>query len=81
MCRLHLDAHDHLTAKIAALDQLVAGAAAPFGAVIARLVTIAGIGQRTAEVIVAETGRPSPGSAIRSPSPTRRWRLPPAPAA
>ena len=31
-------------------------AAAPFAAVIARLMTIPGIGQRTAEVIVAETG-------------------------
>ena len=56
MCRLHLDAYDHLTAQIATLDQLVAAAAGPFGAVIARLVTIPGIGQRVAEVIVAETG-------------------------
>ena len=56
MCRLHLDAYDHLTATIAELDALVAEAAAPFAAVIARLITIPGIGQRTAEVIVAETG-------------------------
>src|SRR5215471_14624256 len=56
MCRLHLDAHDHLTAKIAELDALIAEAAAPFAAVIARLMTIPGIGQRTAGVIVAETG-------------------------
>jgi transposase len=56
MCRLHLDAYDHLTAKVAGLDVLVAGAAGPFQAIIARLVTIPGIGQRTAEVIVAETG-------------------------
>jgi transposase len=56
MCRLHLDAYDYLTAKIAELDDLVAEAAAPFAAVIARLITIPGIGQRTAEVIVAETG-------------------------
>jgi transposase len=56
MCRLHLDAYDYLTAKIAGLDALVAEAAAPFAAVIARLITIPGIGQRTAEVIVAETG-------------------------
>jgi len=56
MCRLHLDAHDHLTGTIAELDALVAEAAAPFAALIARLVTIPGIGQRTAEVIVAETG-------------------------
>jgi transposase len=56
MCRLHLDAWDHLTAKIAELDLLVAAAAAPFERLIARLITIPGIGQRTAEVIVAETG-------------------------
>ncbi|WP_300605759.1 IS110 family transposase [Trebonia sp.] len=56
MCRLHLDAYDHLTRTIAGLDALVAEAAAPFAALIARLVTIPGIGQRTAEVIVAETG-------------------------
>jgi transposase len=56
MCRLHLDAHDHLTGQIAGLDQLVAEAAAPFAALIARLVTIPGIGPRTAQVIVAETG-------------------------
>src|SRR5215831_9463836 len=56
MCRLHLGAWDHLTAQIAVLDELVAAAAAPFERVIARLVTIPGIGQRTAEVIVAETG-------------------------
>ncbi len=55
-CRLYLDAYDHLTGKIAELDALVAEAAAPFAALIARLVTIPGIGQRTAEVIVAETG-------------------------
>ena len=56
MCRLHLDAYDHLTGQIAELDTLVAEAAAPFAALIARLVTIPGIGQRTAEVIIAETG-------------------------
>lgn len=56
MCRLHLDAYDHLTGQIAELDVLVAEAAAPFGRLIARLVTIPGIGQRTAEVIIAETG-------------------------
>jgi transposase len=32
MCRLHLDAYDHLTAQIAAVDELVAEAAAPFAA-------------------------------------------------
>ena len=43
-------------AQIATLDQLVARAAEPFAAVIARLVTIPGIGPRLAQVIVAETG-------------------------
>ena len=56
MCRLHLDAFDHLGTRIAQLDRLVTEAAAPFAALIARLVTIPGIGQRTAQVIVAETG-------------------------
>jgi hypothetical protein len=40
MCQLHLDAYDHLIAQIAELDALVAEAAAPFQAIIARLVTI-----------------------------------------
>ncbi|WP_344830640.1 transposase [Nonomuraea dietziae] len=56
MCRLHLDAYDHTTGKIAELDGLVAEAAAAFEPVITRLMTISGIGRRTAEVIVAETG-------------------------
>jgi transposase len=56
MCRLHLDAYDHLAAKIAELDALVDQAAAPFQQLIARLVTIPGVGPRTAQVIVAETG-------------------------
>jgi len=67
MCRLHLDACDHLTVKIAELDVLGAAAAAPFQPVIARLVTIPGIGQRVAEVIVAETG----GDMARFASPAR----------
>jgi len=67
MCRLHLDAYDNLTAKIAELDALVAEAAAPFAALIARLQTIPGIGQRTAEVIVAETG----GDMSRFPAPAQ----------
>jgi len=71
MCRLHLDAHDHLTAQIAALDLLVAEAAEPFARVIARLVTIPGIGQRTAEVIVAETGADM--SRFASPARLAAW--------
>ena len=67
MCRLHLDARDHLTAQIAELDQLVAEASAQFRRVIARLVTIPGIGPRTAQVIVAETG----GDMARFATPAR----------
>jgi hypothetical protein len=44
MCRLHLDARDHLTAKIAERDQLVAHATVPFERLIAALMTIPGIG-------------------------------------
>jgi transposase len=67
MCRLHLDAYDQLTVQVAAVDQLVDEAAAPLAAVIARLVTIPGIGPRTAQVIVAETG----GDMTRFASPAR----------
>jgi transposase len=67
MCRLHPGARDHLTAQIAGLDLLVAEAAAPFAALITRLCTIPGIGQRTAEVIVAETG----GDMSRFPAPAQ----------
>jgi len=42
--------------QMACDGRFTAEAVAPFAAVIARLVTIPGIGQRTAEVIVAETG-------------------------
>jgi transposase len=67
MCRLHLDAYDHLGASIAALDVVVAEAAAPFAALIARLMTIPGVGPRTAQVIVAETG----GDMTRFATPAR----------
>jgi transposase len=67
MCQLHLDAYDHLGAQIAGLDRLVAGAAAPFARLIARLLAIPGVGQRTAEVIVAETG----GDMTRFATPAR----------
>jgi transposase len=67
MCRLHLDAYDHLGTQIAELDKLVTGAAEPFAHLIARLVTIPGIGPRTAQVIVAETG----GDMTRFATPAR----------
>ncbi|WP_157253576.1 transposase [Nonomuraea typhae] len=55
MADLHLHAHAHLTQRIDELDALIA-AAAPYAEVINRLMTIPGIGKRSAEVIVAETG-------------------------
>jgi 3-methyladenine DNA glycosylase/8-oxoguanine DNA glycosylase len=59
-----------MTAQIAELDTLVAEPAVPLAALIARLVTISGVGQRTAEVIVAQAGGdmtrfPLPGSSLR----------------
>jgi transposase len=71
MCRLHLGAHDHLTAKIAEMDDLVAEAAGPFEPLIVRLMTIPGIGRRTAEVIVAETGGDM--SRFSSPASLAAW--------
>ncbi|MGI8310931.1 IS110 family transposase [Saccharopolyspora hattusasensis] len=65
MCRLHLAAYDHLTTSIAELDVLVERHAAPLAPLIARLITIPGIGKRTAEVIIAETG----GDMSRFPTP------------
>ncbi|TDD02472.1 transposase [Nonomuraea diastatica] len=65
MAQLHLDAYDHLTRKIGELDALIATTAAPYADLIGRLMTIPGIGLRSAEVIVAETG----GDMTRFPSP------------
>lgn len=65
MCRLHLDAYDRLTGQIAELDTLVEAAVQPFAPLIARLQTIPGIGPRTAQVIIAETG----GDMTRFPTP------------
>jgi hypothetical protein len=48
--------HSAPATALSALDELVTASAAPFAALIARLVTILGIGQRTAEVIVAKAG-------------------------
>lgn len=51
-----LDHIDWLDAAISTLDERVVELAADHGKVITRLQTIPGVGQRTAEVIVAETG-------------------------
>lgn len=54
--RALLDHIDWLDAAICRLDERVAAHTAVYADLIARLQTIPGVGQRTAEVIVAETG-------------------------
>jgi transposase len=56
LLRTLLDHIDHLTAAIERLDAQVETEAAPFSAAIDLLVSIPGIGRRTAWVIVAEMG-------------------------
>src|SRR5689334_24729716 len=56
MCRLLLDQIDHLDGVIDQLSVRVHEALAPFRGLEQRLVTIVGVGRRTAEVIIAETG-------------------------
>jgi transposase len=54
MLRLHLDHIDHLDA--ATIDEQVEELVAPFADVRERLQTIPGVGQKVADVIIAETG-------------------------
>ncbi len=57
LLRLHLDHIDHLDAAIAALDTQIEQTIHPFTQnVIELLITIPGVGQRVAEVIIAEIG-------------------------
>jgi transposase len=56
MLRLHLDHVDHLSAMVDRLDQEVDRAVGPFLEPMRRLQTIPGVGQRTAEVMLAEMG-------------------------
>ena len=56
MLGLHLEHVDQLTAAIDRLDAEVDRAIAPFGEQHRRLTTIPGVGNRTAEVIIAEIG-------------------------
>jgi len=75
MCRLHLDAYDHLTAKIAALDALIAETAAPFAAVIARLALVANrvMSPPVSATITSAVRWPIPGIVI-SWRPGPGWR-------
>lgn len=56
LLRLHLDHIDHLDAAISALDDRVDEVTRPFAAIRDLLITIPGVGQRVAEVIIAEIG-------------------------
>ncbi len=69
MCRLHLDAYDHLTGQIAGLDALIAEAAAPFRAIIARLVTIPASGSGP-----PRSSSPRPAATWPGSPPRPGWR-------
>jgi transposase len=56
MLRLHLDHIDHLDAAIVTIDERIDALMVPFAEVRARLQTIPGVGQKVADVIIAETG-------------------------
>lgn len=56
LCQLHLDRIDQITAAIEQLSTRIEDQMRPFAHQIQRLQTIPGVGQRTAEVIIAETG-------------------------
>jgi transposase len=56
LCRLMLDRIDAITATMTRLEVEIDTAMAPFRDTIAHLVTIPGVGVRTAQVIIAETG-------------------------
>jgi transposase len=56
MCKAHLSHIDYLDAQVAALDDEIERVIAPFADPLRRLMTIPGVGQRTAEVVIAEIG-------------------------
>src|SRR6476661_2622986 len=56
LCRLHLQRIDEPTAAIAELSARIAEQMRPFARQLEHLMTIPGVGQTVAEVIVAETG-------------------------
>jgi transposase len=56
MLRMHLDHVDQLTANITRLDAEIDRVVRPFSEQLQHLITIPGIGRRTAEVILAEVG-------------------------
>ena len=56
LCRLHLERIDQLSAAILELSARIEEQMGPFARQLEHLVTIPGVGQATAEVIIAETG-------------------------
>lgn len=56
MLRMHLEHIDQLSANIERLDLEVDRVVRPFAAQLQHLITIPGVGRRTAEVIIAEVG-------------------------
>jgi transposase len=56
MLSMHLAHIDHLTVAIARLDVETDREIAPFAQAVRRLITIPGIGERTAQVVIAEIG-------------------------
>jgi transposase len=56
LCRLHLERIDQLSAVILELSTRIEEEMRPFARQLERLATIPGVGQSTAEVIIAETG-------------------------
>jgi transposase len=56
LARMHLDHIDSLAAMVARLDEEVDELMAPFDEPAARLQSIPGVGERTAEVVIAEIG-------------------------
>jgi transposase len=56
MLRLHLDHIDHLDTAIGTIDERIEELMGPFAEVRARLQTIPGVGQKVADVLIAETG-------------------------
>jgi transposase len=56
LLRMHLDHVDHLVALERRLDEEVDRLMAPFAEAATRLLTIPGVGKRTAEVVIAEIG-------------------------
>jgi transposase len=56
LCQLHLDHIDHLNTMIDRLDQEIETVVTPFAEQKRRLMTIPGIGERTAQTIISEIG-------------------------